>query len=449
MKTIGRYEICGLLGKGGMGKVYKVKQPVTGRIVALKNLDPHPVLTDILGFEQLKKLFIAEASTMANLRHPHIVEVLDFDEADDTPFFVMSYYCNNLGIMIGETYRTDDPSRIIRIDKAVHYTRQILEGLARLHYAGIIHRDIKPFNILITEHDVAKITDFGLSKLRGENYEGPANLKVGSPFYAAPEQEENPDAVDASADTYAVGVMFYRMLAGELPRDHLQKASDFNPDLDEKWDRFFHRAIHPDVEKRFSDAKSMIQSLIGLYTEWKDRKDKTCELLPSGEDVPSPAPAAPGKPRRKAVKVTSNDAMETFRLDDLWRPKNYAEHDFVPVGEYTVKDRNTNLIWETSGSDYPLTWETAYEYIRYLNGTQFSDRCNWRLPTIDELITLLTRTPFGEDFCMEPVFDRTQKWLWSCDRRSYTSAWYVSVEMGFVYWQDFTCYNYVRAVSKD
>jgi serine/threonine-protein kinase len=217
VKKIDKYEVCGLLGKGGMGMVYKVRMPVVGKVVALKLLSPHPNLVALIGEEEIKRLFVTEAVTMAGLRHPNIVAIWDFHESEDLTFLVMEYFCNNLGVIIGETYRVEEPSRIVSVDKAIHYTRQTLEGLSRLHQAGIIHRDVKPYNILVTDEDTAKITDFGLSKLRGETFRGPSNLMVGSPYYAAPEQEEDPNQVDVRADLYPVGVMLYRMLTGELP----------------------------------------------------------------------------------------------------------------------------------------------------------------------------------------------------------------------------------------
>ena len=191
MKRIGRYLIRGLLGRGGMGKVYKVELPAIGKIAALKLLDPDPVVAKLLGIERLRNLFISEARTMSGVNHPNIVAIHDFDWHAEKPFYVMDFFANNLGAMIGESYRTEVPSRRIVVDKALDYTRQTLDGLACLHDAGIYHRDIKPFNLLVTAWDTIRICDFGLSKLRGEAYAGPANLNVGSPYYAAPEQEKN------------------------------------------------------------------------------------------------------------------------------------------------------------------------------------------------------------------------------------------------------------------
>ncbi|MEJ2164958.1 MAG: DUF1566 domain-containing protein [Desulfobacterales bacterium] len=111
-----------------------------------------------------------------------------------------------------------------------------------------------------------------------------------------------------------------------------------------------------------------------------------------------------------------------------------------------MTDRATGLVWQQSGSEFPITWPQAKAYIENLNSARFAAGSTWRLPTIDELITLLTEFPRGEDHCIEPIFDRTQKSIWSCDRRSFTAAWYVSIDMGYVAWQDFTGYYHVRAV---
>ena len=448
MRTIGKYKIRGLLGRGAMGKIFKVEHPVIGKISALKLLAPNPLLVSLLGLDKLEAMFTAEALTLAGLRHPHIVEILDYDLHDGRPYYLMQYYVNNLGAMIGETYRTDRPSRRIGIEKAIGYTRQTLAGLACLHHAGIIHRDIKPFNLLVTDQDSIKICDFGLSKLRGEKYAGPANLKVGSAWYAPPEQEQNPDDVDFSADLYSVGVTFYRMLTGTIPEREYVPVNRFYRELDKCWNRFIRRAIAPRRQDRFPSATDMLSGLQELETAGEEKKEKICSL-PRPQTVgetPGPAVGEPD-PRSSAIKVDARKARDSFAVDGLWRPIRRAANTFDVHGPGVVSDHSTGRTWQQSGSAFPVTWHQASGYIEDLNRNRFAGCSQWRLPTVDELLTLLTDDPQGEDFCIEPIFDRTQKWLWSCDRRSFTTAWYVSVEHGFVGWQDFSaCYS-VRAVQ--
>jgi serine/threonine-protein kinase len=391
-------------------------------------------------------MFKTEAVTIAGLRHPNIVEILDYDESGGKPYYLMEYYVNNLGVMIGETSRTEQASRTIKIEKAIRYTLQTLNGLDCLHHAGIIHRDIKPYNLLVTDYDAIKICDFGLSKLRGEKFEGPPSLKFGSAWYAPPEQEDNPDSVDFSADLYAVGITIYRMLTGVLPEDGYLPVSRLNADLDDAWDDFIKKAIAPRPAKRYLSAAEMLADLKLLQTTWEAKKEQICRL----PEIKNPGVAEPAIarliPRSSPVKINPLNAKKTFALDDLWRPAKFLHNEFELNPDQTVTDRATGLVWQQSGSEFPLTWYQAEGYIQDLNSIQFAGSSAWRLPTIDELMTLLTELPHGEDYCIEPIFDQRQKRIWSCDRRSFIAAWYVSIDMGYVAWQDFTGYYHVRAV---
>ncbi len=446
MKYIGKYAIRGLLGRGGMGKIFKVEHLQIGKIYALKLLDPDPLLVTLMGRDKIRKMFKTEAVTIAGLRHPNIVEIMDYDESDDKPYYLMEYYVNNLGVIIGEASRTEQASRIINIEKAIRYTRQTLNGLHCMHHAGIIHRDIKPYNLLVTDHDTIKICDFGLSKLRGEKFEGPSSLKFGSAWYAPPEQEDHPDSVDCSADLYAVGITMYRMLTGTLPEDGCQPVSRFNADLDDAWDDFLQKAIAPRPAARYLSAAEMLADLKLLQAAWEIKKEQLCRLPELNNTDNAGAPITRLTPRSSPVKVNPHSAKDTFALDDLWRPARFLQNEFELNPDGTVADRATGLVWQQSGSEFPLSWSRAKDYIQELNASRFAGSSTWRLPTIDELVTLLTDLPHGEDYCIEPVFDQRQKRIWSCDRRSFVAAWYVSIDLGYVAWQDFTAYYHVRAV---
>lgn len=452
MKTIGRYVIKGLLGRGGMGRVLKVELPVIGKIAALKVLDPDPLVARLVGFETLRRLFIREAATLARLQHPNIVGVNDFENQTDLTYYVMDYLANNLGVMMGESYIVEAPSRRIGADKALHYTRQILEGLACLHDAGIIHRDIKPYNLLITSDDAIKICDFGLSRIRGERYAGPTNIKVGSPYYAAPEQTENPDSVDPTADLYAVGVILYRMLTGQLPMEKPIPPSQLYRDLDETWDRFILKAMAVESQSRFSNAVAMRRALDKLTDHWSQQKAKTC-ALPQVSEAPEP-PSPPATPEKIAlrsspVKVAASEAKQQFGLDNLWRPVLYTRNQFSPDAPNTVRDGYTGLVWQQGGSNYPVGWHRAQAYIDGLNREQYCGISHWRLPTTVELMTLLEPLPEDTALCIPSLFAERQQRLWSCDRRSYTAAYFVDATLGFVGWQDFSAPCYVRAVCAD
>jgi len=447
MKTIGKYIVRALLGRGAMGKVFKVEHPTIGKVAALKLLDPDPLLVSLMGFDKIRGMFIAEARTLAGLRHQNVVDIIDFDESNGRPFYLMAYHVNNLGVLIGESPRPDEPSRQISIDKAIHYTRHTLQGLSCLHYAGIIHRDIKPFNLLITDLDMVKICDFGLSKLHGEKFAGPATLKVGSPWYAPPEQESDPDRVDATADIYATGVTFYRMLTGTLPADDYHPVATYNTDLDQSWDGFICRAIAHNANDRFTSANEMLHALGELAQSWQNKKKDFCRapVITHGR-AQRKTESGTIQLRSHCIKVDPRSARKLLTVDRLWRPLVYWKNDFRVNPEGTIIDAASGLIWQQTGSAFPMDWHHARTYVDQINAEGFAGSSNWRLPTITELMTLLTVLPTGNEHCIEPIFDQDQKWIWSCDRRSFTAAWYVSSDLGFVAWQDFSAYFYVRAV---
>lgn len=448
MKTIGKYKIKGLLGKGGMGHVYKIEYPVTGKIGALKLLKPDPVLSTIMDRKDIEALFVKEARTMARIRHPNVLEILDFDRIGQDLFYTMDFFCNNLGQVIGEPVETEQPSRKIRIEKALVYTRNTLEGLACLHWNNIIHRDIKPFNIMITELDTVKIGDFGLATFRGDTFKKHNSLNVGSPYYAPPEQEANPDDADFSSDLYSVGVLLFRMVTGLLPDIAGMAASALNPDLDDAWDSFFKKSIHKNPARRFQTAREMIKALDDLKAGWLQKKENICSAPAALFDIDGPK-AAPVMRRKIPIKQPKKNAATVFELNHLMTPITYVQNEFVPLNMSCILDRATHLVWQQSGSLYPMNHKEAFAYIEHLNSIGFGGVHAWRLPTLDELLTLLIPLPESEGYCIEGVFDTTQTFLWSADTCTFISAWYVNIEMGFAGHNDMGSFYYVRAVCDD
>ena len=453
MKRLGKYEVRGLLGRGGMAKVYKVALPTLGRLAALKLFQPRPELLLLVSEDELRKRFKEEARIMASLRHPNLLEVWDWDEHQGRPFYVMDYLCRNLSAVIGESGDLEEPTRILTIEEAVDYGLQILAGLDRLHAAGLVHRDVKPGNVLLTAEDQVRLGDFGLARSGMMQEHEPANLKVGSPYYAAPEQEEDPEQAGPRADLYSTGVTLLRLLTGRVHLEPGQKPSGLNPDLDGEWNDFFRQALDPVPNKRFASAESMAGALQRLAEAWQKRKEVACALA-----LYQPPMAAPGARRAAAIKISPSKARQAFGLNREWRPRAFAGGGLQELGlelglelgpergPEVLFDPATGLAWQRQGSRYPITWPEARAYCQRLAADEWAGMSGWRLPTVDELLSILRPPARAADLCLASAFSPRQRWLWSLDRASFISAWYVSVDMGFVSWQDFSCTFYARAV---
>ncbi|HEY6877616.1 MAG TPA: protein kinase [Polyangiales bacterium] len=205
----GRYRITELLGEGGMGLVYRGERLQLGRPVAIKFLhSPYAKSPKYMA------RFEREARAMSKLSHPYCVSVIDFGVHDE-PYIVMDF-------VTGETLRELMDRERVSPARAIHITRQILAGLAHAHGQGVIHRDIKPGNIMVGEAtgvgDHVRIFDFGLAKLHDPGAEGDHSMAtvIGTPAYMAPEQTRA-EPIDARADLYAVGVLLFELLTGEKP----------------------------------------------------------------------------------------------------------------------------------------------------------------------------------------------------------------------------------------
>ncbi len=266
-------EILSLIGRGGMGAVYKARQRELDRVVALKILPPG--FGDDAAFAER---FTREARALAKLNHPGIVTIHDFGRADGLYFFVMEF-------VDGVNLRQLLSSGRISPREALAIVPEICDALQFAHDHGIVHRDIKPENILLDRRGRVKVADFGLARIISsqplstapgestlpEATRAAATLTkegklLGTPAYMAPEQAQRPDAVDHRADIYALGVVFYQMLTGELPGQPLVPPSR-NSDkiqIDVRLDEVVLRALEKSPELRFqqaSEVKTKVESI--------------------------------------------------------------------------------------------------------------------------------------------------------------------------------------------
>ncbi len=262
MKTIGKYQLQRFLGRGTWSVVFKVSLPETGKAGALKLLQPNPVLAELLGMEAMKEIFKREGEILRQLSHPNVLPLWDFDYWRNKPFFITDFFTTSLRDIMGGGHVT---TRVIKLEQAVKYTQEILRVLQYLHEMGIVHRDIKPDNILFTENGIINIADFGLVYMDSYPLKGilPSNIIIGSGEYAAPEQLARKKVIPQT-DIYSVGVMLYKMLTGCFPRQG-GELSNINPACDQNWDRFIKKALAYDPARRFTSAREMEESLLGLY----------------------------------------------------------------------------------------------------------------------------------------------------------------------------------------
>jgi hypothetical protein len=207
-RTIGKYEIIDVLGAGGMGTVYRAKDPALERIVAVKLL--HRRFGPTPGSDALWDRFRTEARAVGRLHHPAIVSLHDFSDTDPAgAFFVMEYVD---GRPLKDYLR---PAVGLGLGQTLELMDRLLDGLGYVHAQDIVHRDVKPSNLLVTRERQLKITDFGIAKV-GALQQTQLGLIIGTPEYLAPEQYTR-DYIDPRCDLYAAGTLFYQLLTGRPP----------------------------------------------------------------------------------------------------------------------------------------------------------------------------------------------------------------------------------------
>jgi len=287
VKFFPNFEILECLGRGGMGLVYKARQKSLNRLVALKLLAPEREKDAAFG-----QRFAVEAETLAKLSHPNIVTVYDFGKADGLFYLVMEF-------VDGVTLRQLLGTGRVSPREALAIVPQICDALQFAHDQGIVHRDIKPENILLDRRGRVKVADFGLAKIVGaergspsrssgenagatEKSESPsdsgsaaghrpalqgsltgAHKIIGTPNYMSPEQIEHPGEVDHRADIYALGVVFYQMLTGELPGKRIEPPSS-KVQIDVRLDEIVLRALEKMPERRYqqvSEVKTCVETV--------------------------------------------------------------------------------------------------------------------------------------------------------------------------------------------
>lgn len=262
-KLDGRYEITELIGEGGMADVYKAVDIVDGKTIAVKILKK-----EFAESEEFLRRFRNESKAIAVLSHPNIVKIYDVGFSEKIQFIVMEYID---GITLKEYMENE---RVLSWKDAVHFVTQILRALQHAHERGIVHRDIKPQNIMMFTDGTIKVMDFGIAKFAREEGKTATDQAIGTVHYISPEQARG-DVTDAKSDLYSVGVMLYEMLTGQKPFDtdnpvsiavmHMHNIAELprriNPDIPIPLEEIIVHAMEKNPDDRYQTAVEMMRDI--------------------------------------------------------------------------------------------------------------------------------------------------------------------------------------------
>ncbi|MFJ9993313.1 serine/threonine-protein kinase [Pseudomonas putida] len=267
LEQLGKYRIDSVLGKGAMGTVYKAFDPHIARVVALKT-----IRRELLGDAQQHQLlsrFQNEAQAAGRLSHPNIVAVYDYGEDDGAAYIAMEFVD---GIALNTRLQNQEPRQLAQV---LGWMRQLLGALHYAHAKGVVHRDVKPANLLITTDDQVKVTDFGIARIDTSVLTQTGSM-IGTPSYMSPEQFCG-ELVDGRSDVFSAGIVLYQLLTGERPfsgsatmvmQQILNQTpvppSSLNPTLDPQFDQLIRQALAKRPDERFASAQDFLDALDAL-----------------------------------------------------------------------------------------------------------------------------------------------------------------------------------------
>ena len=301
-KLDGRYEITELIGVGGMAEVYKGVDVIDNKTVAIKILKK-----EYAENEEFLRRFRNESKAIAVLSHPNIVKIYDVGFSEKIQYIVMEYID---GITLKEYIEEE---KVLTWKDTVHFVIQILRALQHAHDKGIVHRDIKPQNIMMFTDGTIKVMDFGIAKFAREEGKTATDQAIGSVHYISPEQASG-NVTDAKSDIYSVGAMMYEMLAGRKPFDsdnpvaiavmHMhdipERPRAINPDIPDGLEEIVLRAMEKAPEDRYQTTADMIADIekfkanpsitFGYYREEDDTENTINFSAPVNNEIQSEIP---------------------------------------------------------------------------------------------------------------------------------------------------------------
>jgi serine/threonine protein kinase len=323
-ERIGKNRVLGLLGMGGMGVIYKAVQEPINRIVAVKVLPPQ-----FSRDHESSLRFESEAKAISMLQHQNIVQLYEYGEENGSRYFAMQFVeGESLAARIGQ-------KKPMPIAQIIDLTRQVCRGLRYAHSMGVIHRDIKPQNILIDKNEVAHISDFGIAKIVSQNSITLTGLTVGTPEYMSPEQAEGHELTPAS-DIYSLGVVIYEMLTRDPPftannpvavaykqvHEIPTPPSVKRPDMPKRLELIVLKAMKKNPKERYQRVDEMLEHLDTV--DLNEKVERPTTVLRRGKS----SEAETAEPSEQDNRITDRRSAGRRRIDRIGKLPSIASVEY-------------------------------------------------------------------------------------------------------------------------
>ena len=341
-QRIGRYRVLEEIASGSQGAVYRAFDPDSGQIVAVKVL--HPSLT---GNRDYLERFRREASLASSIDNPNVLKIFEVGADGDRHFIALEFLPETLSRVI-------EGAGALPVERAAAFAIQIARGLAAAHALGIVHRDVKPQNVLIGPDGVAKLTDFGIARSELLPTMTATGSTMGTPHYMSPEQARG-ERADERSDLYSLGCVLYQMLAGEVPfkgntplavvRQHIEErprpVRRLRSEVPTAVERIVNRCMEKRPERRYQTARELVEALAeavpGAAPVRRRRRAQPPERAatpPSPARPPTPERRRPGRPGGAQVHLWSPSPRRYRRFGSRRIPSGRARHERRGVGGY-------------------------------------------------------------------------------------------------------------------
>jgi eukaryotic-like serine/threonine-protein kinase len=352
-KNFGRYQVLGVLGRGSMGVVYKAKDPVIGRLLAVKSV-PETLGLDTGKKQEYIKRLLQEAKAAGNLQHPNIVTIFDAGESELGPFIAMEYLD---GVTLKEVLTS---GKRLSVPQLVELVRQVGEGLDYVHQRNIVHRDIKPANLMIVENNLIKIMDLGIARLPFSDLTREGRL-VGSPSYMSPEQLQG-EQLDGRSDLFSLAIVVYQAATGKKPfpgqniqeicwriiHDEWVPVRELEPSLPKEFEDLLRKSLLKDRAKRFQTGKEFFEAM---------RKLMGGKATAPVREKPAPEPETKPVEKETATKVSVQTAEAPSIYDDSSSLSTSSESEIDDIFRDLTMSHRSLKLHEDQGKS--KTWQIA------------------------------------------------------------------------------------------